>query len=133
MSVDGIIFDIKKYAIHDGPGIRTTVFLKGCGLSCWWCHNPESRRPGIEMLSQNKGSWTDLTIGQVYSVDEIMREILKDEIFYDESGGGVTFSGGEPLLQPDFLIETLEKCQQAGLSTDKYVNKNQFIYQENFH
>jgi pyruvate formate lyase activating enzyme len=91
MSTTGIIFDIKKYAIHDGPGIRTTVFFKGCPMQCWWCHNPESR----EMNPQRT---VNSTIGKTMSVAEVMNEINKDVVFYDESAGGVTFSGGEPLM-----------------------------------
>jgi len=108
--MEGIIYDIKKYAIHDGPGIRTTVFLKGCPLDCWWCHNPESRDPNPQsrgaMRPQKKLQLLqsdDHVIGKKVSVDEVMTEIRKDAIFYDQSGGGVTFSGGEPLYQADFL------------------------------
>jgi pyruvate formate lyase activating enzyme len=110
MSTTGIIFDIKKYAIHDGPGIRTTVFFKGCPMQCWWCHNPESR----EMNPQRT---VNSTIGKTMSVAEVMNEINKDVVFYDESAGGVTFSGGEPLMQPEFLLNLLLACKQAGIHT----------------
>ena len=112
---DGLIFDIKRYAIHDGPGIRTTVFLKGCPLSCWWCHNPESRSPGVEkfILSSN----IEEIIGQKITADELLNIIKKDIIFYDESGGGVTFSGGEPLMQLDFLYSILKRCKEEGIHT----------------
>lgn len=110
LETTGIIFDIKKYAIHDGPGIRTTVFFKGCPMQCWWCHNPESRE-----LDPQKTA--DSTIGKELSAAEVMDEIKKDLVFYDESGGGVTFSGGEPLMQPEFLCTLLETCHQAGIHT----------------
>jgi len=120
--IKGLIFDIKRYAIHDGPGIRTTVFLKGCAANCWWCHNPESQSMTIEKsLRINRFDQSTVEeeelIGREITVDELIKEISKDQVFYDESGGGVTFSGGEPLMQPDFLRESLGRCQQAGLST----------------
>lgn len=106
----GIIFDIKQYAIHDGPGIRTTVFLKGCPMQCWWCHNPESREINPQQTA-------DSTIGKTMSVAEVMKEINKDTVFYDESGGGVTFSGGEPLIQSEFLLDLLRACKAVGIHT----------------
>ena len=113
MATTGIIFDLKKYAIHDGPGIRTTVFFKGCPLNCWWCHNPESRQIGIEhrQVQDRKkiGELKHEKIGQVVTVSDVIDAIKKDRVFYDESGGGVTFSGGEPTLQIDFLIELLKE------------------------
>lgn len=114
----GLIFDIKKYAIHDGPGIRTTVFFKGCPLNCQWCHNPESRKQeceNLEINSHGNGRKEHKKIGREYSVDEVLREVLKDRIFYEESGGGVTFSGGEPLLQPEFLSSIVKACKQHDL------------------
>lgn len=125
MSERGIIFNVNKYAINDGPGIRTTVFFKGCPLSCQWCHNPESRDSSIEK-SQSVNlkkilnlplSKTKNNVGLVVSVDEIMGEILKDVLFYEESGGGVTFSGGEPMMQPEFLLNLLKKCRDKGIQT----------------
>ncbi len=118
----GIIFDIKRYALHDGPGIRTTVFLKGCPANCWWCHNPESQALEIEKsIRTNRFDQSVIEeeeiIGKEMSVDELMVEISKDQVFFDESGGGVTFSGGEPLMQPFFLCDILRRCQEAGLST----------------
>jgi len=119
MSQHGIVFDIKKYAIHDGPGIRTTLFFKGCPLDCWWCHNPESRDSEIEILplslESNRRSEKARTVGRTMNVEQAMEEILKDEIFFDESGGGVTLSGGEPMHQPEFLKAILTACRQAGL------------------
>ncbi len=112
--MQGCIFDIKKFAIHDGPGIRTTVFLKGCGLRCAWCHNPESISPEIE-------TWTirgrEETVGRMVSVEQVVAEVLKDVVFYEESGGGVSFSGGEPLQQADFLRACLAEFREQGIST----------------
>jgi len=154
----GIIFDIKKYAIHDGPGIRTTVFFKGCPLHCLWCHNPESISPEPELsyyqsrctacytcvdsCPENAISKAERTIiidrekctacgecvqicpsdaleiiGKKVSVNEVIKEIEKDIPFYDESGGGVTFSGGEPLMRADFLKTLLDKCTEMEIHT----------------
>jgi len=152
----GEIFDIKKYAIHDGPGIRTTVFFKGCPLSCWWCHNPESLSTAPQRLYRRErciGCQECLTtcsngairefegqlqwtaddcrycrscakacpaeavefIGQTMTVEEIVTEITKDTLFYDQSNGGVTISGGEPLMQPAFLMALLDACGEKGI------------------
>jgi pyruvate formate lyase activating enzyme len=105
-STTGMIFNIQRYSIHDGPGIRTTVFLKGCPLRCWWCHNPESQRLEPESV-----------FGKTMMVQAVMTEIEKDVLFFDESGGGVTFSGGEPLMQPEFLQALLESCKQQDIHT----------------
>lgn len=154
----GKIFNIQHYSIHDGPGIRTTVFFKGCPLNCWWCHNPESMEMKNQLIYRDHkcigcGDCIDLCptkalsfgekgvlrnnelctlcgrcgdkcptnaiemVGKDSTVLEIMREIEKDKIFYDESGGGVTFSGGEPLFQPDLLIPLLEACKSKGIHT----------------
>jgi pyruvate formate lyase activating enzyme len=104
--VTGIIFDIKRFAIHDGPGIRTTVFLKGCPLECWWCHNPESRErePAVH---------DGKLIGREIAVPELIATLERDRPFHDESGGGVTFSGGEPLAQPEFLLAALDACGES--------------------
>ena len=118
---DGTIFKIKRYALHDGPGIRTTVFLKGCPLSCPWCHNPEGQQPEIEnmRLSANRSKGKDAyeSVGWQISTDDLLTEIEKDRIFYDTSGGGVTFSGGEPLMQASFLTQMLAGCQACGIHT----------------
>jgi pyruvate formate lyase activating enzyme len=124
MQVKGYIFDIKKFSIHDGPGIRTTVFMKGCPLNCWWCHNPESKKiepeefPGCTFRWSNSYSADNRdVIGKEAFTDEVMREIEKDFLFYEESGGGATFSGGEPMLQTDFLLSLLTECKSKDIST----------------
>ncbi len=119
----GTVFDIKRYAIHDGPGIRTTVFLKGCPLRCPWCHNPEGQNPNREtMISviRRKGpghaDGTDV-VGRAVDVREVMEIVERDILFFDESGGGVTLSGGEPLMQPEFLRGLLDACKKRGIHT----------------
>ncbi len=107
MKFDPYIFKIQKYSIHDGPGIRTTLFFQGCPLNCHWCHNPESQqRHDLRDAEQ---------MGQV--VVQLMEEIEKDLIFYDESGGGVTFSGGEPLCQPRLLEQLIDACKEIEIHT----------------
>lgn len=118
----GIVFDIKRFAVHDGPGIRTTVFLKGCPLSCWWCHNPESIDPKMVCVAKTvtldgKSYTEDECVGHEMAVEELMQELRKEQVFMQESGGGVTFSGGEPLLQHRFLQETLKVCRAEGMHT----------------
>ncbi|MFP4469159.1 MAG: glycyl-radical enzyme activating protein [Bacteroidales bacterium] len=118
----GIVFDIKRFAIHDGPGIRTTVFLKGCPLRCWWCHNPESQE--LQSEEDVKQVMVDgvrfekkESIGKQMTVEEVMQVIDKEAVFYTESGGGVTFSGGEPMVQHGFLLELLKACKTGGYHT----------------
>jgi len=118
----GIIFDIKRFAVHDGPGIRTTVFLKGCPLSCHWCHNPESMSADICQVAKTvrigERTFTeDETVGREMKVKEVLTELQKEQIFMDESVGGVTFSGGEPLQQAEFLLEMLAACKKAEMHT----------------
>ena len=135
--MNGTIFNIQRFCINDGPGIRTTVFLKGCPLKCIWCHNPESqaREPEI-MFYKDKctkcGSCVNVTVndsdfvcindakeicGKEISSDEVIKEVLKDEIFYQNSGGGITISGGEPFYQFDFSLELVKKAKENGLHT----------------
>ncbi len=150
--VEGKIFDIKQFAVHDGPGIRTTIFFKGCPLNCWWCHNPEGitldndifyyktkcircgtcidvcpedaiemdgsisierkECTGCGLCSDNCPSNALQNTLRTITSEEIMDEIRKSIIFYDSSDGGVTFSGGEPLMQPEFLKELIDKCSK---------------------
>jgi len=151
-----LTFDIKRYAINDGPGIRVTIFLKGCPLNCRWCHNPESISPQIQKLFTRskcigcgecvkvcpteacrlttEGIITDKQLctlcgqcaeicpslatemsGQEQTVAELLEIIEKERPFFDQSGGGVTFSGGEPLLYPDFLCEILDACGERNI------------------
>jgi pyruvate formate lyase activating enzyme len=118
----GLIFSIKRYCVHDGPGIRVTVFLKGCPLSCLWCHNPEGILPEQESIVSNcrigdKEFCKNEQAGRYYSVDEIIAILRRERVFMDHSGGGVTFSGGEPMLQFDFLYEAVKACKQEGYHT----------------
>lgn len=118
----GMIFDIKRYALHDGPGIRQTVFFKGCSLRCRWCHNPESQSTKTEIMTRELkldgySYCEDVSVGRMMTVDEVMAEVMKETIFYDESGGGVTFSGGEPLLQAEFLKALAAECRRNGIHT----------------
>lgn len=152
----GTIFNVQHFSIHDGPGVRTTVFLKGCNLRCFWCHNPEAAvmksemqffpekciacgacvetcPEGAQLLEritriydrdrcrlcfrcvEECFSGALERIGREYGADEVMAEILRDRLYYQNSGGGVTFSGGEPLLQKDFLRTLLLACRQEGI------------------
>ena len=117
-----LIYDIKRFAIHDGPGIRTTVFFKGCPLGCWWCHNPESRKPEAEIttrVNRLDGHCYNVTVttGKKTGLRELLDELMKERVFMDESGGGVTFSGGEPLLQYNFLIKALKMLKREEIHT----------------
>lgn len=88
-----LIFNIQKFSTHDGPGVRTTLFFKGCPLRCAWCHNPESQLFSAEQMLDSEGQ--SEMIGKSYSINELVKIIQADQLFYDQSGGGVTFSGGE--------------------------------------
>jgi pyruvate formate lyase activating enzyme len=154
----GVIFDIQHYSIHDGPGIRTTVFLKGCPLRCLWCSNPESQRDHpeimfdasrctrcgrcVEVCPHNasvkqaneirisrelcQGCATCVALcpgearhitGSIREVKEVLREVVKDRLFYENSGGGVTLSGGEPMNQPEFTGALLKQFKEKGIHT----------------
>ena len=118
----GTIFDIKRFAVHDGPGIRVTAFLKGCPLACKWCHNPESVDPATDTVPKtvrvgNKTFTENETVGYEITPENLMREFRKEQVFMNESGGGVTFSGGEPLLQAGFLAEMLALCKKEKMHT----------------
>lgn len=113
-AVTGRIFDIQRFSLHDGPGIRTIVFLKGCRLRCAWCCNPESQRYEIEPLCQQGQT---RMIGRDVRVSEVLDEVLQDQPYYQRSGGGVTLSGGEALCQIDFAHALLSACQEEGLHT----------------
>jgi pyruvate formate lyase activating enzyme len=150
-AVTGRVFNVQRYSLHDGPGIRTTVFLKGCPARCFWCHNPESQSFAPEVLvveTRCLSCGTCATVcphgapppgsglctacgacveacpagarqlaGRETTVGAVMDEVLRDRVFYEESGGGVTFSGGEPLAQPEFLTALLTAGRAAGLHT----------------
>jgi pyruvate formate lyase activating enzyme len=154
----GTIFDIKRFAVHDGPGIRTTVFFKGCPLRCLWCHNPESMSIGrqvvffenkcigcgecfkrcpngaVEATPQGREyhrdkcalcgtcveyCYAEATVmeGKIVSVQEVIEEVKKDMPFYENSNGGVTLSGGEPTMQPEFCLAVLQESKKAGMHT----------------
>ncbi len=114
LSVKGRIFDIQKFSVHDGPGIRTIVFLKGCYLRCRWCCNPESQSYELETMLQNG---VKKTIGYDTTVGAVLETVMKDMPYYRRSGGGITLSGGECMGQPDFACALLESCKERGLST----------------
>lgn len=148
------IFNIQHFSLHDGPGIRTSVFMNGCPLRCYWCHNPESfvPFPQVQFYAAKctfcgrcakrcpnahngeralftpsctlcgecvKTCWSQalISVGREVSLEELYEEIASDRDLYDKSGGGVTFTGGEPLLQPSFLYEILKKCREGGIHT----------------
>lgn len=114
LSTKGRIFDIQRFSTHDGPGIRTIVFLKGCSLRCRWCCNPESQSYEIEEMIQGG---KPKIIGRDVTVKEVLDEVICDRPYYNRSGGGITLSGGESLNQPDFAIALLKACKEVGLST----------------
>ena len=107
----GIVFNVQRFSLHDGPGIRTTVFLKGCPLRCPWCCNPESQSPGIQAAADGT------VYGREVAPDGLVAELLRDEPFYRESGGGVTLSGGEPLFQHRFAMALLDALGRARVHT----------------
>jgi pyruvate formate lyase activating enzyme len=118
----GLLFSIKRYAIHDGPGIRVTFFMKGCPLDCWWCHNPEGKsscRLTIDRIDRvgEREFRSEEEVGIEYSPGDIAESAGRDRVFMEHSGGGVTFSGGEPLMQPEFLVESLTLLKMEGFHT----------------
>lgn len=114
LDTKGRIFDIQRFSTHDGPGIRTIVFLKGCALRCKWCCNPESQSFEIEQMNQ---AGQIKTIGRDVTVREVLQEVLRDMPYYRRSGGGLTLSGGESLLQPDFATDLLIAAKERGINT----------------
>ncbi|WP_314068249.1 4Fe-4S cluster-binding domain-containing protein [uncultured Vagococcus sp.] len=102
-----LIFNIQKFSVHDGPGIRTTIFFKGCPIRCAWCHNPESQSFQNEIILTKDGQ--EEIVGKSYTIDALVKEIEKDRMFYEQSGGGVTLSGGEVMSQNMIYLETLVK------------------------
>jgi pyruvate formate lyase activating enzyme len=120
--MEGLIFSVKRYSIHDGPGIRVTFFMKGCPLSCRWCHNPEGISPSTEsVLRTNRIGDREFSreevAGKFYTIENILEILEKESVFINHSKGGVTFSGGEPMLQPGFLVEALKACKSNGYHT----------------
>ena len=118
----GIIFHTRSFSVNDGPGIRRAIFFKGCPLRCSWCHNPESHSFDIEWMQVtqrigDKPFCQTRAVGKDTTVQEIMRDIRADIPFFEESGGGVTLTGGEPLSQPEFAIAILKACTQEGIHT----------------
>lgn len=124
----GLIFNIKRFSIHDGPGIRVTFFMKGCPLSCRWCHNPEGLSGKEELFNNSRklDSYEFESIekaGEYYDVSEILQILDKEQVFIRESDGGVTFSGGEPFMQPGFLLGALKACKESGYHTGFYLKE----------
>jgi pyruvate formate lyase activating enzyme len=122
VKVQGLLFDIRRYSVHDGPGIRTTVFFKGCPLNCLWCHNPEGISGEPQTIRRKRPlngdqAVVEETVGKYFTSREVMNQLKRDLLFFEESGGGVTFSGGEPLQQPEFLKEMVVLCREAGIHT----------------
>jgi pyruvate formate lyase activating enzyme len=131
----GLIFDIRRFSTHDGPGIRTTVFFKGCPLKCRWCHNPESQVCHPELTTKsvtvnNLKIETEETTGTWMTAAEVLEIVEKDAVFYLESNGGVTLSGGEPLLQIGYAEELINLLKEKGfhvtVDTSGYAPKNSF-------
>ncbi|MCD7867920.1 MAG: glycyl-radical enzyme activating protein [Clostridiales bacterium] len=114
LDTKGRIFDVQRYSIHDGPGIRTIVFLKGCVLRCRWCCNPESQEYRIQTM---KVQGKDKVIGRDVTVGEVLETVMQDRPYYRRSGGGLTLSGGECLCQPDFSRDLLRAVKERGLHT----------------
>ena len=109
----GRVFEIREFALHDGPGVRTTVFLKGCPLRCAWCHNPEGQSFEVETIVRKDG--TRLKCGKDWTAEALAEELLSNADIMRQSGGGVTFSGGEPLSQADFLLDVAALLKNKGV------------------
>ena len=109
----GRVFEIREFTLHDGPGVRTTVFLKGCPLRCIWCHNPEGQSFDVETMRRRDG--TETACGVDWTAGALVEELLKNADIMAQSGGGVTFSGGEPLAQADFLAELIPLLKAGGV------------------
>lgn len=114
MNTKGRIFDIQRFSIHDGPGIRTIIFLKGCVLRCKWCCNPESQSYEIQQMNLNGET---KTVGRDVTVADVIKEAEKDRAYYYRSGGGLTLSGGESLCQPEFTRDILRGAKENGINT----------------
>lgn len=114
LDTTGRIFDIQRFSVHDGPGIRTIIFLKGCVLRCKWCCNPESQEYAVQNMTLNGKT---KIVGRDVTVREVLHEVEKDRIYYRRSGGGVTLSGGETMCQPDFAEALLAQCKEHGINT----------------
>ena len=113
-NVTGRIFDIQKFSVHDGPGIRTIVFLKGCALRCRWCCNPESQKSEIQTMIQNG---KEKVVGRDVSVEEVLKTVKQDMPYYRRSGGGLTLSGGEMLCQSEFAYALLRTAKENAINT----------------
>ncbi len=114
LETKGRIFDVQRFSVHDGPGVRTIIFLKGCFLRCRWCCNPESQRYEIETMTMNG---KEKVVGRDVTVAEVVEILERDRIYYRRSGGGVTLSGGECLAQPQFAADLLRACHDRGINT----------------
>jgi len=121
----GMIFDIREFTVHDGPGVRTTVFLKGCPLRCSWCHNPEGMSPAPEVIESPSGS---RTVGKLYTAERLSTILNRQASILEACGGGVTFSGGEPLSQASFLAEVIAQLNSIHvlLDTSGYATEDDF-------
>ena len=114
LKTTGRIFDVQRYSIHDGPGIRTILFLKGCILRCRWCCNPESQEFAIQKMTMQG---EEKIIGRDVTVEEMLQLVEKDRAYYYRSGGGMTLSGGECLCQPEFARDLLRGAKERGINT----------------
>ena len=118
----GRVFEIREFTLHDGPGVRTTVFLKGCPLRCAWCHNPEGQSPDVETMRHKDGSAT--VCGDDWTPEALAEELLKNADILSQSGGGVTFSGGEPLAQPDFVLAVVRLIRSRNRTIKRSSSQN---------